>query len=86
VTCTARYSLGAWVQFPDAALHKVWSFFFQSNIFGTDFFFASQTDTLVQFLWQDDLVYVADFITDCFKLFVNSCRFIRIRPRLLEHI
>jgi hypothetical protein len=35
-------------------------------------FFTSRTDTMVQFLWQDDLLSVARFIADCFDHFQSG--------------
>ncbi len=34
--------------------------------------FTSRTDTMVQFLWQDDLLAVARFIADCFDHFQSG--------------
>jgi hypothetical protein len=34
--------------------------------------FTSRTDTMVQFLWQDDLLSVARFIADCFDHFQSG--------------
>jgi hypothetical protein len=34
--------------------------------------FTSRTDTMVQFLWQDDLISVARFIADCFDDFQSG--------------
>jgi hypothetical protein len=34
--------------------------------------FTSRTDTMAQFLWQDDLLSVARFIADCFDHFQSG--------------
>jgi hypothetical protein len=39
---------------------------------GVSGLFTSRTDTMVQFLWQDDLLSVARFIADCFDHFQSG--------------